>query len=192
MVYRNACYVVGVASLALGACLSGASDSSASSSGGGPPPTVSITSPANGAVVTLDFAAGDTNINGTVATTNFKVVPVGQPGDGQVWILVDGPQCNTHSDLGMLLPYNTTVPSTEADGPKDGKSFGAGIDYCFNAPPQDIKIAGMHKITAELHRSDGSAVQVAGKTVSSSIVVTVQLAPTDGGTDAGADASDGG
>jgi hypothetical protein len=157
---------------------------------------VSITSPADGAVVTLDFGAGDTNINGTVATTNFKVVPVGQPGDGQVWILVDGPQCNSHSDLGKLLPYNTTVPSTEACGPMDGKSFGAGIDYCFQGPPQDIKIAGMHKITAELHRSDGSPVQVAGATVSASITVTVQLAPvdggTEGGTDAGADASDGG
>jgi hypothetical protein len=153
---------------------------------------VSITSPADGATVTLDFAAGNTDIEGTVATTNFKVVPVGQPGDGQVWILVDGPQCNTHSDLGMLLPYNTTVPSTDPNGPMDGTSFGAGVDYCFNAPPQDIKIAGMHKITAELHRSDGSAVQVAGATVSASIVVNVQLAPVDGGTEAGADASDGG
>jgi hypothetical protein len=142
-------------------------------------------------VVTLDFATGDNNINGTVVTTNFKVVPVGQPGDGQVWILVDGPQCNSHSDLGMLLPYNTTIPSTEPDGPMDGTSFGAGIDYCFNAPPQDIKIAGMHTLTAELHRSDGSPVQVAGKTVSASITVDVQLAPDDGGTDAGTDSGTG-
>jgi hypothetical protein len=174
------CPVV-LASFALGACSGGGTGSTSS----GPPPTVAITAPADGAVVTLDFATGDTNIQGTVATTNFKVVPVGQPGDGQVWIIVDGPQCNTHSDLGVLLPYNTTVPSTEPSGPMDGKSFGAGVDYCFNGPLSDIHIAGAHQITAELHRSDGSPVQVDGKTVSASIGVTVQLAPADAGTDAG-------
>jgi hypothetical protein len=168
--------------LALGACSSGGSSGTG---GGGPPPTVAITSPADGAVVTLDFSAGETDVQGTVATTNFKVVPVGQPGDGQVWILVDGPQCNVHSDLGMLLPYNTTIPSTDPCGPMDGTSFGAGVDYCFNGPPQDIHIAGHHQITAELHRSDGSPVQVDGTTVSASIGITVQLAPVDGGADGG-------
>jgi hypothetical protein len=165
-------------SLALGACSGGGSS-------GGPAPTVAITSPADGAVLTLDFSTGAADIQGTVATTNFKVVPVGQPGDGQVWIFVDGSQCNTHSNLGVLLPYNTTVPSTDPGGPMDGKSFEAGVDYCFNGPSAGIHITGPHQIAAELHRSDGSAVQVDGKTVSASVGVTVQLAPTDGGTDAG-------
>jgi hypothetical protein len=108
-----------------------------------------------------------------------------------VWILVDGPQCNAHSDLGMLEPYNTTIPSTEAGGPMDGTSFSAGVDYCFGGPPGDIHIAGPHSITAELHRSDGSIVFAGDVGVSYSIMVTVQLAP-DSGADAGADASDGG
>jgi hypothetical protein len=178
MVHPSLRCLVVLAPLALAACSGGGS-------GGGPAPTVAITSPADGAVVTLDFGAGATNVQGSVATTHFKVVPVGQPGDGQVWILVDGPHCNIHSDLGVLLPYNTTVPSTESNGPMDGKSFAAGVDYCFNGPSGAIHIAGPHQITAELHRSDGSPVQVDGKTVSASIGVTVQLAPADGGTDAG-------
>lgn len=185
MVYRNACSLLAVGLLALSACSSPKGDD------GGPTPTVTITSPLNGSTVVLDFPAGDTDVNGTVETTNFKVAAVGQ-GDGQVWILVDGPQCNVHSDLGVLLPYNTTVPSDEADGPMDDKSFQAGVDYCFNAPPQDISIAGKHTITAELHRNDGSLVVADGKTVSSSVVVTVLLGPLDGGTEAGADTPDGG
>jgi hypothetical protein len=188
MVYRSARYVLAVVSLALGACSSpsASTHSSSSSSGGseGPPPTLTITSPEDGAVVVLDFAANENDIDGTVETTNFKVAAVGQPGDGQVWIIVDGPQCNEHSDLGVLLPYNTTIPSDQVGGPMDGTSFQAGVDYCFQGPLQDI--------TAELHRDDGSLVASGGKTVSSSITVTVVLGPLDGGTEAGADAPDGG
>jgi hypothetical protein len=182
MVYRSARYGLAVVSLALGAC----------SSSEGPTPTVTITSPTDGAVVTLDFPAGLNDIDGTVETTNFKVAAAGQPGDGQVWILVDGPQCNVHSDLGVLLPYNTTVPSTDPSGPMDAKSFQAGVDYCFNAPPSDIHVTGQHTITAELHRDDGSLVAAGGKTVSTSVTVTVVLGPIDGGTEAGAGAPDGG
>jgi hypothetical protein len=180
MVYRSR-YVLAVVAIALSAC------SSPRGGAHGPTPTVTITSPADGATVTLDFPAGENTVNGTVETTNFKVAAADQPGDGQVWILVDGPQCNEHSNLGALLPYNTTVPSDDATVPMDGKSFQAGVDYCFNAPPQDIVIAGPHTLTAELHRNDGSLVTAGGKTVSTSVTVHVVLAPGDGGTEAGAD-----
>jgi hypothetical protein len=139
-------------------------------------------------MVTLDFATGKNNIEGTVETTHFKVAAAGQPGDGQVWILVDGPQCNEHSNLGVLLPYNTTIPSDDVSGPKDGKSFQAGVDYCFNGPLSGgVHITGPHTLTAELHRDDGSLVTAGGKTVSTSVTVHVVLAPGDGGTEAGAD-----
>ena len=181
MIDRSALHLLAGASLALSAC-----------SSGGPTPTVRFTSPEDGQVVTLDFANNHIDIDGAVATTNFKVAAVGQPGDGQVWIIVDGPQCNHHAPNGMLLPYNTTVPSSEADGPMDGKSFEVGIDYCFNAPLNAIDLTGPHTLTAELHHGDGSPVQADGKTISTSIHITVAVAGDDGNTDAGPDAADGG
>lgn len=160
---------------------------SSSSSGGGSSgtPSVTITSPASGTSVVLDFGNGMTDVNGTVATQNFKVGAKGSGADGQVYIIVDGSQCNDHTALGALKAYNTVVPSDDDAGPMDDKSFAAGIDYCNGAP---ANITGKHTIIAELHKDDGSPVLGAGgKTVSDSITITVSLAPDDGGTEAGGD-----
>jgi hypothetical protein len=140
---------------------------------------VHIDTPVAGTMVQLDFNTMMTDVEGTVSTQNFKVAPPGM-GDGQVWIIVDGPQCNDHTNLGVRKPYNTVLPSDQDGGPQDGKSFAAGIDYCTGAP---ANITGKHTITAELHKNDGSLVTGPdGGTVSDSTWVTVTLAPDDGGT----------
>jgi hypothetical protein len=168
------------------------SNSSGSGSGSSGTPSVHIDTPTAGATVQLDFNTMMTDIDGTVSVQNFKVAPVGM-GDGQVWIIVDGPQCNDHTDLGMLKSYNTVVPSDEDSGPQDGKSFAAGIDYCQGATGNPATITGKHTITAELHKNDGSLVMAPdGGVVSDSTWVTVTLAPDDGGSGGTSDAPTGG
>jgi hypothetical protein len=134
-------------------------------------------------VVTLDFNNNVTDVEGTFSTADFS-------GDGQVWVLVDGPQCNDKNANGTPKSFNTVVPTDEDSGPSVPNAFHAGIDYCAGAP---ANITGSHTITLELHHNDGSPVTGGdGKTVSDSVKITVQLAPDDGGTDAGSDASGGG
>jgi hypothetical protein len=161
------CLLLAALSL-LSACSSKSSGGAGGGGGGGgaPAPTLTITSPKDGATFTLDFAKDVTDIEGTVAATNFKIAAKGK-GDGQVFILVDGAKCNDTAMTGERLPYNTTVPSLEKGGVMDGKTFEAGIDYCDGAP---ANIVGKHTITAELHADDGSPIQVDGKTVSATPV----------------------
>lgn len=175
-------YLTASLAMVLGACSSSSSSGAGTSSG---TPSVKITSPASGTSVVLDFGSGNTDVNGTVSTENFRVGPKGSGADGQVYIIVDGSQCNDHTDLGALKPYNTVVPSDQDGGPTDGNSFAAGIDYCNGAP---ANITGKHTIIAELHKDDGSPVLGPdGKTVSDSISVTVSLASDEGGAEAGGD-----
>jgi hypothetical protein len=126
-----------------------------------------------------------TDVEGAVTTLNFRVGPKGSGADGQVYIIVDGTQCNDHTALGALKPYNTVVPADEDGGLMDDKSFAAGIDYCNGAP---ANITGKHTIIAELHKDDGSPVLGAdGGTVSDSVSISVSLASDEGGAEAGGD-----
>jgi hypothetical protein len=153
-----------VASLASLAALAGCSSSSSGSTtdggGGGGSPTITISSPASGAMITVT-PPNDT-LPLTFATTNFTLAAAGTcppamkstDNCGHIHILVDGSACTPEGG-----PYNN-----EAHAPGTANAI---LSSCPMAN-------GAHTVMLELHHDDHSPVKDAsGNTIAASVMVTV-------------------
>jgi hypothetical protein len=131
------------------------------------PASITITSPTDNQTLTFD---GEPNVPVAFTVAGFRLSSpdncAGQNLCGDVWIKVDGDNCNEPiGNVGKRNAEGFTSPLT------------IHLEYCFNGN------AGPHTIVAELHDAQGDLVMNGGQPVNATVHITAVVVGDDGGTD---------
>jgi len=159
-------FVVGIALCGLTAVSCGSSSSTPASDGGAP--SVTIVSPATGAIIST-ATPPDVPVMFTVTNFTFDVPVTGCGGVssdncGHIHLLIDGTACNaTASDPDGAAPYNNAYPNTGDTGPftANPATVIAHLMQLANGPGSlgyCPMTTGSHTMEVSLHRTDHSAV----------------------------------
>ena len=133
------------------------------------PASVTITSPADGASLTFN---GEVTPAVAFTVTGFTLrdpaLCAGAPACGDVWLNIDGADCN--ESIGAVYPRNSEGFTSPISAP---------LSFCFRGSD------GPHTLVASLHDKSGKAYQdSSGKpVVSATIHFTVVSVADDGGTE---------